>query len=196
VHFSREGAVMVRRPSFGIVLGFVTFAMALTAAFCAQRLQARERQHVATVPVAALEKLLPAPAGWTKTDAKSDQVVVSADCSHPVATVVYTQREKRVKITIADSGGNQESLVLLAPMVVMLPEGYSGQVPPATRIVRLARDGSQVAERWDEGNGDGEITMLVKGRFVASVEGSHVDSLDTLRAIIGTIDFKQLADLK
>lgn len=187
---------MVRRPSFGIVVGFVTFALGLTAAFCAQRLNAQEPPRIATVPVAALEKLLPAPAGWTKTEAKSDQVVVSADCSHPVATVVYTNGEKRVKITIADSGGNQESLVLLAPMVVMLPEGYSGDVPPATKIVRLARDGSQVAERWDQGNGDGEITTLVKGRFVASVEGLHVESLDTLRAIVGAIDFKHLAELK
>jgi hypothetical protein len=185
---------MIRRPAYGIVVGVLTFAIAVGVAFCSARLKAQE--HAATVSVSVLEKLLPAPAGWTKIEAKSDQVVVSAECSHPVASVVYAQNGMRVKITLADSGANQDSLLLLAPMVVMLPEGYSGDVPPATKIVRLARDGAQVAERWDQGNGDGEITMLVKGRFVASVEGSHGVSLDTLRTIVGTIDFKHLAELK
>jgi hypothetical protein len=185
---------MVRRPAYGLVVGVVGFAIALGVAFCSARLKAQE--HVVTVSVAALEKLLPAPPGWTKIDAKSDQVVVSADCSHPVASAVYTQGETRVKITLADSGANQNSLILLAPMVVMLPEGHSERVPPATRIVRLQRDGAQVAERWDEQNGDGEVTMLIKGRFVASAEGSHLASLDTLRGILAAIDFKNLADLK
>ena len=185
---------MVRRPAYGIVVGIVTFAIALGFAFCSARLKAQE--HAATVSVAALEKLLPAPAGWTKIDTKSDQVVVSADCSHPIASVVYTQGDMRVKITLADSGANQNSLILLAPMVVMLPEGYSEQVPPATKVVRLQRNGAQVAERWDEQSGDGEVTMLFKGRLVASAEGSHLASLETLRGILATIDFKNLAELK
>ena len=185
---------MIRRPAYGLVVGVVTFAIAVGVAFCSARLKAQD--HVATVPVATLEKLLPAPAGWTKTDMKSDQVVVSPDCSHPVASVVYTQGEMRVKITLADSGANQNSLVLLAPMVVMLPEGHSEQVPPATKIARLQRNGAQVAERWDEQSGDGEVTMLFKGRFVASAEGSHVGSLETLRTILASIDFKNLTELK
>jgi len=185
---------MVRRPAYGIVVGIVTFAIALGFAFCSARLKAQE--HAATVSVAALEKLLPALAGWTKIDTKSDQVVVSADCSHPIASVVYTQGDMRVKITLADSGANQNSLILLAPMVVMLPEGYSEQVPPGTKVVRLQPIGAHVAERWDEQSGDGEVTMLFKGRLVASAEGSHLASLETLRGILATIDFKNLAELK
>ena len=93
----------------------------------------------------------------------------------------------RVKITLADSGMHPDSLMALAPMLVMLPEGYSEKIPPAITIRRLQRDGAQVAERWDERKHDGEITMLVNKRFVASVEGSHVDSLDSLRTILDQI---------
>jgi hypothetical protein len=60
----------------------------------------------------------------------------------------------------------------------------------------LQRDGAQVAERWDDQKANGEITMLVKGRFVASIEGSHLDSLDTLRTMLGAIDMKKLSELK
>src|SRR5262245_66589502 len=100
---------MIRRPAYGILVGVITFAIALGFAFCSARLKAQE--HAATVPVAVLEKLLPAPAGWTKIGAKSDQVVVSAECSDPVASVVSTQGEKRVKSTVADSGGIPGRLV-------------------------------------------------------------------------------------
>ena len=183
---------MATRSSFRIVLGLATFAIAIGTAFCMARLQAQ----VATVPVAALEQLLPAPDGWTKADGKADKVVISADCSHPVVTVSYLQGEMRAKITLADSGMHPDSLMALAPMLVMLPEGYSERIPPATTITRLQRDGAQVAERWDARKGDGEITMLVKGRFVVNAEGSHLDSLATLRTMLTAIDMTKLAELK
>jgi hypothetical protein len=164
------------------------------AAYCISHLEAREQTP--TVPVATLEKLLPAGAGWTQVDAKTDQVVISAECSHPIAVATYTQGDMRVKISLADSGRHQDSLMALAPMVMMLPEGYSARVPPAAKIERLQRKGLQVAERWDEGQGDAEITMLVNGRFVVSGEGWHLDSLDTLRAMLDAIDVRKLAELK
>jgi hypothetical protein len=185
---------MATRSLFRIVLTFATIAIAMAVAWCAVRVQAQGQ--VVTVQAAALERLLPAPAGWTKGEQRTDQVVISAECSHPVAVVAFTQGEMRVKITLADSAAHQDSLTALAPMLVMLPEGYHERIPPATTIVRLKRDGMQVAERWDERKGDGEISMLVNGRFVASVEGSHLDSLETLRAMLSEIDLKKLADLK
>jgi hypothetical protein len=183
---------MVMRSSFRIVLGLATVVIAMGVAFCTARLQAQ----VATVPVAALERLLPAPEGWTKADGKADKVVISADCMHPVAMASYLQGEMRAKITLADSGMHPDSLMALAPMLVMLPEGYSERIPPSITVTRLQRDGAQVAERWDDRKGDGEITMLVKGRFVVSVEGSHLDGLPALRAIARSVDLKQLAELK
>jgi hypothetical protein len=172
----------------------MTFALAMGAAYCMSRLEAREQAP--TVPVAALEKLLPAPAGWTRVDTKSDQVVISPECSHPVALASFTQGDMQIKISLADSGLHPDSLMALAPMIVMLPEGYSERIPPATKVERLQRHGMQIAERWDERKGNADITMLVTGRFVVSGEGRHLDSLETLRALVDTIDVKRLAELK
>jgi hypothetical protein len=185
---------MASRSLLRIVLTLATIAIAMAASFFAVRLQAQGQ--AATVPAAALERLLPAPAGWTRAEVKTDQVVISADCSHPVAVASFTQGEMRVKITLADSATHSDSLTALAPMLVMLPEGYRERIPPATTVERLQRNGMQVAERWDERKGDGEITMLVKGRFVASAEGSHLDSLETLRGILAAVDLQKLAELK
>lgn len=185
---------MASRSLLRIVLTLATITIAMAVAWCAARVEAQEQ--IPTVAVAALERLLPAPAGWTKADSKADRVVISADCSHPVVSVSYVQGEMRVKITLADSGMHADSLMALAPMLVMLPEGYSERIPPATTIARLQRDGAQVAERWDGEKRDGEITMLVNKRFVASIEGSRVDSLDSLRTILDQIELKRLADLK
>jgi hypothetical protein len=185
---------MASRSLLRIVLTFATVAIAMAVAWCAARVEAQEQ--IATVPAAALERLLPAPAGWTRADVKADQVMISTDCSHPVAVASFTQGEMRVRITLADSATHSDSLTALAPMLVMLPEGYRERIPPATTIERLQRDGMQVAERWDEREGDGEITMLVKGRFVASAAGSHLDSLETLRAMLAETDLKKLAELK
>ncbi len=177
-----------------IIIPVMAIALGMTAAFCATRLHAR--QHVATVPAAVLEQLLPAPAGWTQTDVKTDQVVISADCNQSVATALLAQGEMRVKVTLADSGMHPDSLMALAPMVVILPEGSSERIPPATKIERPQRDGMQMAERWDERKNAGEITIVVKGRFVAAAQGTNIESLDTLRAILNVIDFKKLAELK
>ncbi|HEY7475719.1 MAG TPA: hypothetical protein VH679_11950 [Vicinamibacterales bacterium] len=183
------------RPTFRLIVGFATFALALGTAYCVAHLEASEQTP--TVAVAALERLLPAaPAGWSKGEAKTEQVVISSDCSHPIAVVTFTQGETRVKISLADSGMHPDSLMALAPMLVMLPEGYSERIPPATKIERMQRNGVQVAERWDERKGDAEITMLVKGRFVLSGEGRHLDSLDTLRAMLDAIDLRKLVELK
>jgi hypothetical protein len=185
---------MAVRSSLRFFVGLATFAFAMAAAYCMARVEAREQ--VSTVPVAALERLLPAPAGWTRADLTTETVVISADCSHPIAGAVYVQGDMRVKVMLADSGTKADSLMALAPMIVMLPDGYSETIPPATKVTRLQRNGAQVAERWDERKSTGEITMLFGGRFVVGVEGKQIAGLDTLRPFLAAIDLKQLSELK
>jgi hypothetical protein len=52
------------------------------------------------------------------------------------------------------------------------------------------------AYRWDAEKREGEYTVVINGRFVAKVEATKADSLETLRAIIDQIDMKKLGDLK
>jgi len=84
----------------------------------------------------------------------------------------------------------------LALSVVTLPEDHVDQIPPATTIKRMKVDGSPAVEMWDSEKLNGEITVVVGGRFVASVETSKADSLETLRAILAGVNLKALGALK
>lgn len=161
--------------------------------------RAGQSQSPAPAPLvsqASLSALMPSPDGWTKETQKTDQVTLSSTCDYTFAAVTYAKGAMRVKITLADSGSAQESLLVLAPMVILLPDDYTGTITPATVVTRLKIAESPAAERWDDDKHDGEITVLVGGRFVASLEGSHVDRLETLRVILRQIDLKKVADLK
>ena len=149
------------------------------------------------VSPAVLEKLLPsAPEGWTRLGARLNQVNISDDCSYTSASATFTKGDMRVKLTVADTGSHAEGLATLAMSVVTLPDGHVGKIPPATTIARIKIDGSPAAEMWDADKLQGEITVVVNGRFVASVETSKADSLETLKAILAGVDLKALGALK
>lgn len=148
------------------------------------------------VAPATLEKLLPVPEGWTKGLVRSKEVEISKDCSYTVVSVSYTKDGTTVKLTLADTGAHQEGLMALAMMVVTLPDDYADQVPPATTIKRIKIDGSPAVETWDSEKLNGEIAVVVSGRFVAAVETSKADTLDTLKGILSGVNLKALGALK
>lgn len=145
---------------------------------------------------AELAKLLPAPAGWVKGEARTSQVDISATCSYTTASVTYTRDDQRLKVTIADTDAHQEGLLALVPMIMTLPDGHTDTLEPATTIARLKIAGVPAAELWDGTKTAGEITILVEGRFAVMVEAQKADSLDTLRAVLAGVNVKALAALK
>jgi hypothetical protein len=147
------------------------------------------------VAPAALEKLLPTPEGWTRADPRLKQIDLSEECSYTSAIAFYTKGETRVKLTLADTGSHAEGLMALASSVVTLPEDHADQFA-ATTIKRSKIEGSPAVEMWDAEKFSGEITVVVGGRFVASVESPKADSLETLRAILAGVDLKALGALK
>ena len=149
-----------------------------------------------TVAPAALQTLLPAPDGWTKARAGSEVIALSPQTSYASANVLFTKDTMTLRVTLADTGGVKDTLISLATMVMTLPEDYSEVVPPATTIKRSVFKGSPAAEMWDSANAEGEFVVVVGGRFVARVEGSHLDAADTLRSILALVDLKKLAELK
>jgi hypothetical protein len=190
---------MTMRTPFGLSLVGAATAAALATmviTVAAQPSGQDTKKPVPVVAVTALEPLLPTVDGWTKGPAKTDRVVVSDTCSYAFAGAVYTNGEGKVRVTVADTGFGPDSLVTLATMVVTLPDDYSGDVPPSSKVARVLFKGSPAATLWDHAKAEGEFTVLVGGRFVAKAEGSHLDNLDTLRGFIDRIDLKRLADLK
>lgn len=149
-----------------------------------------------TVTPAALQALLPAPDGWTKVADSARQMAVSAGCDYAAAFASFTRGAARAKVTVADTGGASECLVLLAPMIAALPEGHAETIPPATTIARTRHDYGTAADRWDGADRVADIEVLVGGRFVVTLEGRQLETPDDLRAMLKSIDFKKLADLK
>lgn len=150
----------------------------------------------ALVPSTALQALLPSPPGWTRKSDKANQISLSPTCDYTFAAAVFEKDQMRVRMTLADSGRAPESLRALALMVMSLPDDYNESVPPASTIRRLSVAGAPAAELWDTAKNEGEITVVIDGRFVAMLEGFQLDSLETLRTMLQQIDLKKVAALK
>lgn len=149
------------------------------------------------VSPAVLEKLLPAaPEAWTRLDVRLKQVDISQECSYTSADTTYTKGDMRVKVTLADTGSHEEGLMALAMSVMVLPDNHVDKIPPASTITRTKIAESPAVEMWDSEKLNGEITVVVGGRFVVSVETSKGDSVDALKAILAGVDLKALGALK
>ena len=169
-------------------LPFFLFAAVATSA-------AAQTKSVPPVAADALQKLLPTVDGWTSGPARADLVELSADTKYSFASVTLTKGDQRVKLTLADTGSNADSLAALATMVVSMPDDYSGDVGEMS-IKRSSIGGSPGVETWEAKKTTGEVTVVVGGRFVATVESSKIDSVATLRSILEKVDLKALGALK
>ena len=148
------------------------------------------------VTPAALQTLLPAPEGWTKVTDSARQMAISPACEYSAAFASYTRGATRAKVTVADTGGAAECLGLLAPMIAALPEGHAESMAPATTVTRTKHELGTAAERWDGAAKVADIEVLIGGRFVVTLEGRQLESLDDLRAVLKGIDLKKLAEMK
>jgi hypothetical protein len=157
---------------------------------------AQEPKGPPMVSVAALQPLLPTLDGWTKAKSGGNRVVISDEAGYTFADGVFTKGNMNVRVTVADTAATQDCLLSLATMVTTLPEGYSDEVPPATVIKRLTVNGMPAAYRWDGEKREGEYTVVIGGRFVAKVEGTNLETVDALRAILDQIDMQKLGALK
>jgi hypothetical protein len=148
------------------------------------------------VASAELAKLLPTLEGWTRTPVRTNQIEISQACSYTYASATYAKDGMRIKVTIADTDAHEEGLMALAAVVVTLPDGHTDTLPPATSLARLKVMDMPAAEMWDAQKLEGEITMVVAGRFAVVLEGTKTDTLETIRGLLRAIDVKALAALK
>jgi hypothetical protein len=192
-----QEVAMLRRTSRSFVVPLLSVAiLVFLASAAAAQVSPPPSSGAGGVPPAELAKLLPAFEGWARGEVRTIQVELSAECAYTCAFVALVKGDTRVKLTLADTRAHADALAALAALVVTLPEGSVTEVPPATTIKRLKIDGSPAAEMWDAGKKAGEITVVVGDRFVVTVEAQKAESLDTLRAVLASVDLKSLAALK
>jgi hypothetical protein len=188
---------MPRRTLRKSVISFLSVSLLLFVASSASA-QGATPPAKAGQPVApaVLEKLLPAPDGWTRSAIRASEVEISPECRYTAACVSLARDDMRVKITLADTSAKTDALIALASLVVTLPEDCVQEIPPATTITRLKAHEMPAAEMWDAEELSGEITLLINDRFVVTVEAQKADSLETLRALLASVDLKALGALK
>jgi hypothetical protein len=144
----------------------------------------------------ALQTLLPAPEGWSKTGGRSAEVSITEKLAYTYADAVFTRDVMRVRVTVADTDGAADVLSAIATLVVSLPEDFTQTIKPATTITRSTYKTWPAAERWDSVQLKGDLTVVVAGRFVVSVEGSGLDTAQRLFEVIDPLDVKALAALR
>jgi hypothetical protein len=150
----------------------------------------------ALVSAAALEALIPAPTGWTKVSGRASEVTIAPSVAYVSADASFTKDAMRVRVTISDTDGSADVLLVLATMVTTLPDGHTQTMKPATTITRATYKNWPSAERWDAVKMAGELTVVVNGRFVVALDGSGFESPATLFEVLEAIDFEAVAKLK
>jgi hypothetical protein len=152
------------------------------------------KRVVTVVAPTALEPLLPtAIDGWTKI--RSMSYHINDGCLYAFADALFVNGDAKLRVTVADTGYDADALMTVATMVVSFPAGHTETIPPDTVISRVIYRDYPAATMWNATKGEAEFTVVVNDRFVAKVEGTHADRLDTLRNVLDKIDLKKLADL-
>lgn len=191
---------MTQRTRLGVVSFFVAAALVsvfmLTASAQKAPAAAPPPKGPAVVAVATLQTLMPQLDTWTRGPLGGSVVLISEESGYSFAEADFTSGDMKVRLTVGDTIGVDDCLLALAAMVVVLPEGYSEKLPPATSISRFTFSGFQAASKWDSEKQKGEFSVVVNGRFVVKAEGTQLDSVDTLRNIVSKIDLQKLSELK
>ena len=182
----------VRSVSTRAALTMTTALAISVAAIASQHTPAK----VPTVAPPSLEALLPATFdGWTKGRVNSDKVTAGDSCTYAIADVIYQKDDAKIRITLADTGFDNDALFALATMVMTLPPDHTGVVPPDTSVARLLYKDHAAATLWTPSKREAEFVVVLGGRFVAKAEGRGLEGLDVLRTALDSIDLKKLAQL-
>ena len=102
------------------------------------------------------------------------------------------REQRRVTVEIQDTAFSQ---LLLAPLSVFLVHGFEERSTNGHRKYLEFR-GQPGFEEWSRTSNRGELTVIVNKRFVLKGTGTHVESLDTVKQVLGGVDITRLAALK
>ena len=179
---------------FSLVLGLMVTVFSLTAAAQKPPAAAVVKAPV-QVSVASLQTIIPTMDSWTRAPLGGSVVTISDESGYTFADADFKNGDMKVRLTVGDTVGVSDCVMALAPLVMVLPAGYSQDVPPATSLKRFEFSGYQAASKWNGQKLEGEFQVIV-GRFIVKAEGDHLTSIDQLRAIVEKIDLKKLSELK
>lgn len=134
--------------------------------------------------------MLPQLDGWEQQKPEGERMTSPFPTANAKAT--YIGPDASVDIEIVDSAFNQ---LLLAPVSMFLTAGYSKESTTGYEKSTTV-NGQPGWERWDSEIKAGELHALVGKRFLVSIEGDGIASVQVLKDIASKMDFNRLASLK
>ena len=149
-----------------------------------------ERRGAAAVDFTQLMSVIPDLSGWTRSQPRGEQVMSGVAIS--TADAEYLNGDSIIKLSITDSAF---SPLVLAPLEMVLKPKYSERSGESYRKY-VSIDGQPGCESWQNDARDGDITILVSGRFVVNARGLNLSSIEPLQKLVKAIPIKRLAALK
>ena len=122
-----------------------------------------------------------APDGWEKGEPEYESAAMAMFGGGNTASVIYTNGEQEIKMTIAANSPTIQSLLMLVNNPAFL--SASGQ--------KMEKIGGQKAMiEWDQSSGS--VNVVVANSTLITFDGYNT-TLDTVKELAGTVAYKQIA---
>jgi hypothetical protein len=164
--------------------GWAAVCAAILLAACGAATPAPEAGGLASTE--QLRGLIPAFDGWTRGDVKAQSV--GTPTAATAATATYTSGDGQLELEISDTGGDPratESLVGIAG-TNMNREVANGYFKGTTVA------GAPAVESWNTQERMGELTVLVRNRYIIHVAGRGLSDTSPMRALAERVNLARL----
>jgi hypothetical protein len=146
--------------------------------------------RINTVEVEALEPFFPSIPGWERGEIQGQKSIESVSVTE--AHVEYHRGQAQVDASITDSGVNKS---YVAAFTLFVTQGYKKETPTGfERAVKV--EDYPAWERWNGDAKNGELNVLVAGRFVVQLDGMEIENTKILHELLQEFDLKKIGQVK
>lgn len=142
------------------------------------------------VASATLAALLPTFDGWERTAPVSGSASLPAPAS--TASVTYGRGQAKIDLEITDTGGAPDHVEAMSKVAgtSFLQTAANGYLKGTTF------GGFPAIESWNSVDHVGDLSLLINGRFIVHANGTGVDGIETVRALVERVDLQKVAGLR
>ena len=178
-------ALLVVAPVASLVVSMLVTGTTAAPASLPQASQAAK-----AVDYKLLAALLPNVPGWEKGDANGEQSEMMG-MTFSRAEAEYNKGDVNVRLEITDTALIQGMLMPFTMMSSGLNEKTAEGYRRGTTVA-----GHPGWEEWENQTKNGDVNVLVAGRFIVHASGYDLPSMDPVKEIIAALPAARLAALK
>jgi len=138
----------------------------------------------------ALKDILPEMDGWHRTETKGEQLTTPIAYSRAQAR--YQKDRSHIDLEISDTGMSPQ---LLAPVSMFLSAGFSERSDDGYKRA-LKVSGQPAVEAWNGRSQEGDVTAVIRDRFIIHAVGHDLSNVDPVRALVAAVDLSKLLSVK